>query len=92
MRIKDWRTRRIIAVVLGYWTILALLLGVSCYRRGKAAVAAYQASHPEHGDFLVEINSGWNGWVILVLALIPPVALIGYRLAVRKRVGPRPAV
>ena len=92
MQIRDWSTKRVIGVVLSYWTILALVLGVSCYRRGKAAIAAYQASHPGQRDFLVEINSGWSGWVILVLTLLPPVALIGYRLAVQRRVGPRPAV
>ena len=66
-RIRDWRTRVVIAAVLSYWTALLVVLGVSCYRRGAAAMTAYQATHPAQHDFLVSVDSGVSPWVILAL-------------------------
>lgn len=92
MRIQEWRTRRVVALVLGYWTALLVLVGVSCYRNGTAAMKAYQSMHPGQGDFLVTFDPGWNPWFVAAFLVVPPIGLVGYRAWARRPKGTRPAV
>ena len=92
MRIRDWRTRRVIAAVLSYWTALLVVIGASYLRSGAAAMTAYKAKHPGQQDFLVSIDAGVSAWVILALVVLPPIMLIGYRIGARRGSATRPAV
>ena len=93
MRILDWRTRRVMAAVLSYWTALLVVVGVLQLRSGAAAMTAYKARHPAQQDFLVSIDSGGvSPWAILALIVLPPIILIGYRIGARRGSATRPAV
>ena len=91
MNISEWRTRRIVAVILGYWIGLFVLLGVACYHRATAYMAAYERQHPEQHNVLFIFDDGFDERLIAALIIVPPLAFLAYREWSRRRSLP-PAV
>ena len=91
MHISEWRLRRVIAFILGYWVGLAVLMGLTCYRPGIALMSAYEARHPEQQDVLFIFDSGLDERLIAALFIVPPIAFLAYRDWVGRRSTP-PAV
>ena len=91
MHISEWRTRRVVAVILGYWFALVAVTGLTCYREGMATMAAYEAQHPEQQNILFIFNVGLDGRLIAALFIVPPLAFLAYRQWVQRRSTP-PAV